>query len=136
MSQGQLFVPKYLDTYARDAWENAEAKGWHEEQISVGEDLALVHSEVSEALESYRTDGFAKSGGRSIVVGESECTPVNALTKPEGLMSELADVIIRVGHIAEKYRRAGLVTQTIEEAVQEKMAYNATRPHRHGGKKL
>lgn len=46
--------------------------------------------------------------------------------KPEGIPSELADVIIRALDIAAH------LDIDIEKAVAEKMAYNRTRPKRHG----
>jgi hypothetical protein len=49
--------------------------------------------------------------------------------KPEGIPSELADIIIRVFDAAVEY---GI---DIEDQVRMKMAYNATRQHRHGGKR-
>lgn len=49
--------------------------------------------------------------------------------KPEGIPSELADIIIRVFDAAVEY---GI---DIEEEVINKMAYNATRLNRHGGKR-
>jgi hypothetical protein len=85
---------------------------------TVGEDLALMHSEVSEALEAYR-DGWAPCALRLGPDG-----------KPEGVPSELADVIIRVLHFSGKH------SINIEDAVMAKMAYNKSRPFKHGGKKL
>lgn len=62
------------------------ANGWFEDTRSFGEDAALLHSEVSEALEAYRDHGvsdltLAAHAGR--------------IVKPEGFGSELADVLIR-----------------------------------------
>lgn len=50
--------------------------------------------------------------------------------KPEGVPSELADIIIRVLDMCGWY---GI---DIEAAVAEKMEYNETRSYRHGGKSL
>ncbi|WFR64178.1 hypothetical protein P9222_08390 [Paenibacillus amylolyticus] len=50
--------------------------------------------------------------------------------KPCGIPSELADIVIRVLDVCGHY---GI---DLEKAIQEKMAYNATRPQRHGGKVL
>jgi NTP pyrophosphatase (non-canonical NTP hydrolase) len=67
-----------------------------------GDYLALLHSELSEALEAYRdhrlADATAKAcptvGGECFVHGRSraEC----GLPKPEGVGSEFADVLIRL----------------------------------------
>lgn len=49
--------------------------------------------------------------------------------KPEGIPSELADIIIRVLDICAHH---GI---DIEQAIEDKMAFNAHRPYRHGGKR-
>jgi NTP pyrophosphatase (non-canonical NTP hydrolase) len=48
--------------------------------------------------------------------------------KPEGVAAEFADVLIRIGDFCGGF---GI---DLERAVREKLAYNRTRPHRHGGK--
>jgi NTP pyrophosphatase (non-canonical NTP hydrolase) len=77
------------------------------------EDMALIASEVSEALEDIR-----------------EGKPLHELTtklgKPEGVPSEMADVIIRVLGFCAQH---GI---DIAAAVELKMAYNETRPYKHG----
>lgn len=82
--------------------------------------LALVHTEVSEAVEDLRVTDPAHLPKRRI----------SDSGKPEGFATELADVIIRVMDLS-----AGLGID-LTAAVQEKMEYNSTRPMRHGGKKL
>lgn len=49
--------------------------------------------------------------------------------KPEGIPSELADIVIRVGDASEEY---GI---DLGQEVLLKQSYNATRPHKHGGKR-
>lgn len=104
-----------------DAYENAKAKGFHSEPKSFGDDIALIHSEVSEALEAFRMVG---------VDGVHCNMPRTPKGKPEGVPSELADIVIRVADVCGKY---GI---DLDEAVVEKLAYNATREYRHGGKHL
>jgi NTP pyrophosphatase (non-canonical NTP hydrolase) len=93
----------------------ARERGWHDRALNVPEKLALIHSEVSEALEAFR-------------IGDMGLRVDAATGKPEGFDSELADVIIRIGDLA------GILNIDLEEAIVVKMKYNATRPYRHGNK--
>lgn len=105
-------------------------KGWHQDRdISnphvLGSMLALIHSEVSEALEEVRV----------LRVGETELVALKRASmradgKPEGFATELADIIIRTLDLC------GALGIDIEKAVAMKHAYNCTRSHRHGGKAL
>lgn len=79
------------------------------------EDFMLMVSEIAEATEAFR-EGREPSAWWS-----NNC-------KPEGIPSEMADVIIRVLHFCGKH---GI---DIEQIVEEKMAYNRSRPFKHGKK--
>lgn len=105
-----------INELVKAAHENAIEKGWWQEERSFGELIALMHSELSEALEDYR-NGLKPTFAYKDKNG-----------KPCGIPSELADVVIRVFDACGRY---GI---DLEEAIMEKMAYNATRPARHGGK--
>lgn len=107
-----------MNEAAQQIHENAIAHGWWESDREFPGIVALIHSEVSEALEEYRnghaaTETYYSDGG-----------------KPEGIPAELADVIIRV---LDYCAYAGI---DIDEAVEEKHEYNRTRPYRHGGKRV
>lgn len=98
----------------------AVSKGWwddgKEHANDIAAKLALVHSEVSEALECLRDGQMAMDyelGG-----------------KPVGFATELADIVIRVMDLAEAL---GI---DLWATMLEKDAYNATRQHRHGGRAL
>jgi NTP pyrophosphatase (non-canonical NTP hydrolase) len=119
---------KTINQLVTEAHENAKSKGWWDEDRSFGEVIALMHSELSEALEDYR-DGIAPDQmfyqAKDGSVWEKKD---DWFVKPCGIPSELADVVIRVFDACGRY---GI---DLESAIAEKMAYNATRPHKHGGK--
>lgn len=102
----------------KDVHDNAKAHGWWDEERPFGELLALVHSEVSEALEDYRN---------GLPLNENHYEPNG---KPCGVPSELADVVIRVMDMCERY---GI---DLEKAILEKHEFNKSRPYKHGGKKI
>lgn len=109
----------------------AKSKGWRDSPRTPGEDIALIHSELSEALEEIRA-GHAPNHTYFASTPEMEGTDPPGVTtaKPEGVPSELADVLIRIGDFC------GYHNIDLEEAVKEKLAFNAGRPYRHGGKAL
>lgn len=137
-------MTKSISQLVIDSYENAKEKGWHDPGMekSVGDDIALMHSELSEALEDFRAGRKPaevyyeyKSGGIVVSVSALEAAEMRergdtTALKPCGIPIELADVLIRIFDFAGKH---GI---DLESAVEKKMAYNATRPHRHGGKKL
>lgn len=118
-SEDHIFAEGFKAIQKR-VYDMAVQKGWWDEPRSVGDLLALMHSEISEALEEFR------NGHEPTLVYYSSSDS----NKPEGLFVELADVIIRIMDMAGSY------DVDLAEIILEKVAYNATRPHRHGGKTL
>lgn len=99
--------------------------------------LALITTEVAESIEELRNgrqvDETYWSGGIGFEtdgdVTEDESADANGNPrKPEGVPSEVADVVIRAFDFAHE---AGFDLASI---IAEKLAYNATRAHKHGRK--
>lgn len=120
-----------LNELCKEALRIASEHGFTE--ATPAEDIALMHSELSEALEDIRA-GKSLAGLRyergGKVFDDFRCPVDGSPNKPCGVPSELADVLIRVFHFCGKH---GI---DLDKAVAEKMQYNDARPHRHGGKTL
>lgn len=99
-------------------YEDNVAKGFWETQRTPLEVYALVHSEISEAVEDVRSGAAAwyfKDDG-------------NGQQKPCGELSEVADAIIRL------LDYSGHKGWDIGGAIVKKLEYNRTRPYKHGKK--
>lgn len=91
-----------------------KAKGWHEEDHHSAVYHMLVVTELAEATECARNaepDHYLDAKG-----------------KPCGEAVEIADALIRI------LDYCGYRKWDVDEIVKEKLAFNKTRPHRHGGK--
>lgn len=104
-----------LNEYAARIHKTAVEHGWWEQDRNMGEMIALMHSELSEALEEHREhkeDFYIVDG------------------KPEGLAVEMVDCVIR---ILDTLGSRGV---NIDLVIEAKMQYNDTRPYKHGGKRF
>lgn len=138
-----------LNIWVKRIYGLAIEKGWHESthaeikatgHISVERKLAwhmMVVTEVAEATEEVRNNRPAlywqtPTGivSQSDVGGGFNLSSGEELQKPEGEMSELADVVIRVMDIF------GARGWDLEKIIEAKHEYNISRSFRHGGKSI
>jgi NTP pyrophosphatase (non-canonical NTP hydrolase) len=104
------------------AYQCSKDHGFHDDEANehVGLKLMLIVSEASEALEEFRDDKSLTE----MVLPRYEETKYGM--KPVGFASEIADILIRCGDLA------GMLGFDLEKAVEEKMAFNLSRPFKHG----
>ncbi len=119
-----------LNAAAREIHQNAVNHGWWDDTRSFPEILALVHSELSEALEEYR-DGrpMVYADNLDTLTRVTDPQAFRPTDKPEGIAIELADAVIR---ILDYCGHAGI---DLDTAIRVKHRYNLTRAYRHGGKR-
>lgn len=104
---------RQFNRLSNEAYKNSVDKGFYDNEKPFSESIALMHSELSEALEADR-----KSKGLSEKIPKFTCVE-----------EEFADVIIRMMDTAQ---HMGL---NIPEAILAKMEYNKGREYKHGGLK-
>ena len=117
------------------AYRQSADKGFHDDEPTDGpallmlnaQRIALMHSELSEALEELRSGKAANETYYPTAHPDDRLFPSRAY-KPEGVPSEMADVVIRVLDFC------GANDIDLQAIITEKLAYNATRAHKHGGK--
>jgi len=91
---------------------NAILHGWWEYDRNFGEMIALMHSELSEALEAWRA-GNPKS---------------DHIPEMDHVLEEFADVVIRIMDTCEN------MGYDLGSAIIEKSKFNVGREYRHGNK--
>lgn len=102
-------------------------QGGYPHPLEISNKINLIHAEASEATEELRKgiefyELYTEDGYPISKEGELE--------KPEGLVVELADVVIRI------FDLCGKMGWDLQGAILAKMDYNETRTRRHGNKVL
>lgn len=105
---------EYFEAEQGVVYLTARSKGWWENERRIGELIALMHSELSEALEGARHGN----------------PPSEHIPDFNSLEEEFADVVIRIMDTAAHLNlRVGL-------AVVAKQRFNEGRAFKHGGKEF
>lgn len=115
-------------------WQNSEDKGFHASEPKDPAALAIYNGNrlmliVSEAVEAHDEIRNGHAAGRTYYPADPVFIDGKLqLQKPEGVPSEIADIVIRC------FDFAGSNGFDLGSIIQEKMAYNATRERMHGKK--
>lgn len=109
-----------INELCKEANDASVKAGWQDEPRSVGDLIALMHTELSEAFEEYR---HGHDPAEVYYTHEGS-------KKPEGMPIELADTVIRIAQFCGQY---GI---DLESAITRKMVFNELRGHRWEGKRL
>lgn len=105
---------EYFPMVAEAVHATAKEKGWWDTDRNDGEIIALMHSELSEALEGLRHGN----------------PPSDKIPEFSSVEEELADVIVRIMDYSEARGHR------VAEALIAKIHYNTGRERMHGGKKF
>ena len=125
-----------INELAAEIYAQNKAKGFWDTKRNVGELLMLIVSELAEALEAHRKEKVAYSENilqmlASGFTWEEEAADLKE-TFERGIKDtfedEIADAAIRI------FDLAGGLGIDLDFHIQQKLAYNKTRPFKHGKK--
>lgn len=128
-----------INDFVKEVGKNNVEHGFRDSELKPTDFVALIHSEVSEILEEFRSGHEATEIYYNCRLPKSERDEFGDIGcdgvckgcehgKPEGIPAELADVIIRCFDMADYY---GI---DLEAVILEKHEFNKGRPYKHGKK--
>jgi NTP pyrophosphatase (non-canonical NTP hydrolase) len=117
-----------MNELAKQIHENNKAKGFYEGKKNIGEMLALIHSEVSEALDADREDKHCLVDIKDMVhiVDDSFFELVFKDEVKDTFEDEIADTMIRCLDMS------AYLGIDIESHITAKVRFNKMRPNKHG----
>jgi NTP pyrophosphatase (non-canonical NTP hydrolase) len=109
---------------------NNKAKGFYEGNKNIGEMLALVHSEISEALEADRNHRYAYENIKDSLKKEfdDDFQFHFKIFIKDTFEDEIADSVIRLLDLSE------YMGIDLEKHIAAKMRFNSLREFKHGKK--
>jgi hypothetical protein len=146
---------KYISSdLIKEVHAGVKEKGFWDKERAFNDIVGLIHSELSEALEferekdNLKRDGIDYTKHYSGKIGRTTVYPLVGIverpmevlsntrtdicTKPDGLLIEMADVVLRVFDYIGSLDKA----EEFIDIIFEKHEYNKTRPYKHGGKSI
>ena len=120
-----------INELAQEIHQNNKSKGFYEDKKNIGEMLALIHSEVSEALECDRKEKECSNETAqdiAIIDDNDAFKMAFGLHVKDTFSAELADIMIRVMDLAA-YKGINL-----ELFINAVMRNNSLREYKHGKK--
>ena len=116
----QKRLTENLNELSKTIHEDNCKKGFYDTEVTISQQIVLIHSELSEAIEADRKGGYAPK--ELIASGDFEKLIKNTFE------DEIADSIIRLLDLC------GHRNIDIEKHINMKLEYNKKREYKHGKK--